>query len=76
MIMKVNYKPIALRDDYNGKSVISFNTETKRFSCSVGDKSIEPLTLRELEVLRDNLTDVLEMKGRYLFIKDYDNHTQ
>lgn len=68
-----DFKPIAVRDDRNGTTVISYDQKTKKFLVSVSGEILErPLTLKEIEVLRDNFNDILEMKGRYLFIKEYD----
>lgn len=66
------YTPIAVRDDIVGNTVISFNTETRDFILAVSGKMLGPVTLKEVEALTLNLQDVIEMKGRYLFIQDYD----
>lgn len=74
MIEKIikDFKPIAVRDDYHGKAVISYNIETQEFLLSVSGKLMDPINLKEITILRDNLNDVLEMRGRYHFIKEYD----
>lgn len=66
------YKPIAVRDDITGNTVISFNTETRDFILSVSGKMLGPLTTKELTTLNLNIGDVIEMKGRFLFIDSYD----
>ena len=68
------YTPIAVRDDRAGNTVISFNTETNLFLISVTGKLLGPLTLAEMKATRENFNDVIEMKGRYLFITEYDVH--
>jgi len=65
------YKPIAVRDDISGNTVISFNTETRDFVLAVSGKIMGPITMKEIKALRENLSDVIEMKGRYLYIKDF-----
>ncbi len=66
------YKPIAVRDDISGNTVISFSTENRDFILSVSGKMLGPLTSKELAALNANIADVIEMKGRYLFIESYD----
>ncbi len=68
------YKPIAVRDDIAGNTVISFSTENRDFILSVSGKLMGPLTLKEIKALQENIGDVIEMKGRYLFIKEFDVH--
>lgn len=65
------YKPIAVRDDISGNTVISFNAERRDFILAVSGKMLGPVTSKELAVLNDNISDVLEMKGRFLFIDSY-----
>jgi len=66
------YKPIAVRDDICGNTVISFNTETRDFILSVSGKLLGPVTVKEMSALRDNISDVIDMKGRFLYIDSYD----
>jgi uncharacterized protein (UPF0264 family) len=66
------FMPVAVRDDHNGNTVVSFNTETREFLLSVSGKLAGPFKIEELKVLRENINDVVEMRGRYMFIKDYD----
>lgn len=69
--MTEGFKPIAVRDDRQGNTVVSFNTETREFLLSVSGKLAGPFKLNELRALRENLNDVIDMEGRYLFIKEY-----
>ncbi len=66
-----NYRPIAVRDDFSGNTVISFNPETRDFILAVSGKLLGPLTSKEMGALNSNITDVLEMKGRFLFTDGY-----
>jgi hypothetical protein len=68
------YVPIAVRDDRLGNTVISHNTEKRDFLLSVSGKLAGPFSLNELKALIENIGDVIEMKGRYLYIKEYDAH--
>jgi hypothetical protein len=65
------YKPIAVRDDIAGNTVISYSTENRDFILAVSGKLMGPVTLKEIKALRENLNDVIELKGRYLFIKEF-----
>ena len=69
--MTEGYVPIAVRDDRSGNTVVSYNSETQEFLVSVSGKLAGPFKLNELKVLRENINDVIEMRGRYLFIKEY-----
>lgn len=66
------YVPVAVRDDRSGNTVISFSTEKRNFILAVSGKISGPFTLDEVKALKDNLEDIIEMKGRYLFISEYD----
>ena len=67
------YKPIAVRDDRSGNTVVSHNPEEGKYRLSVSGKLAGPYTMRELEVLRDNIADVIDMKGLPPhYLKDYD----
>jgi hypothetical protein len=71
--MTKGYRPIAVRDDRAGNTVISYNTEERKFLISVTGKLAGPFTMKELEALNANLNDIIEMKGSPpLFIQDYD----
>ena len=69
--MTKGYVPIAVRDDHMGNTVVSFNTEERKFLLSVDGKLAGPFTLNELKALNENINDVVSMKGMYLFIKEY-----
>lgn len=69
-----DYAPIAVRDDRSGNTVISYSTEHRDFILSVSGKLMGPISLNEIKALVENLKDVIEMRGQYLFIKDYDSH--
>lgn len=66
------YTPVAVRKNGLGMCVISHNPETKQFIVSVNGNISGPYTLREIEAARDNFTDLLDMRGMYLYIQDYD----
>lgn len=67
------YTPIAIRDDRSGNTVVSHNPIEGKYLVSVSGKLSGPYTMRELEVLKDNVQDVLDMKGLPPhYLKDYD----
>lgn len=66
------YRPVAVRDDFAGNTVVSFNTETRKFLLSVSGKLMGPIDLDEIKALLENLKDIVEMKGHYNYIKEYD----
>lgn len=67
------YCPIAVRDDRGGNSTVSYNPDEKKFIFSISGDVIErPLTIQEINLLKDNFEDIISMRGRYLFLKDYD----
>ena len=72
MDLTEGFLPIAVRDDRAGNTVISFNPETREFLLSVSGKLAGPFTKDEIMALRENIGDVVEMRGRYLFIEEYD----
>ena len=72
MDLTEGFLPIAVRDDRAGNTVISFNPDTREFLLSVSGKLAGPFKLTEIKALIENLRDVIEMKGRYLYIEDYD----
>lgn len=65
------YVPIAVRDDYAGNMTISFNTETNQFLVSTNGKLAGPYSLDELKIIKENISDVIEMDGMYLFLTKY-----
>lgn len=66
------FKPIAHREQ-RGMPVttISFNPVTKKFLLVVASKPAGPFSLDELKSLLANITDVIDLGGRYLFIDGY-----
>ena len=69
--MVEGFVPIAIRDDYGGNMTVSFNAETKKFLLSTNGKLAGPYSLEEIKVLKENLNDVIEMNGMYLFLTAY-----
>ncbi len=72
--MTKKFVPIAVRDDCAGNTVVSYDVEDEAFLVAISGKLLGPITLAEIKSLRDNLNDVIEMGGRYLFIKEYDTN--
>ena len=66
------YKPVAIRKNGLGNCVISYNTDDKSFIVSVNGKLSGPFVLGEIEAIRDNFSDLLEMRGMYLFMSHFD----
>jgi len=66
------YLPVAVRDDRNGTCVMSFNPVTKMFYFSVNEIAAGPYKLDELKSLRENIDDIVTMKGHFVFITAYD----
>jgi hypothetical protein len=64
--------PVAVRDDRNGNSVISFNPETRKFLLAVSGKLAGPMSLDELKALKENMVDVIDLKGRFIYLQGYD----
>jgi len=65
------FKPVAVRDDQFGTNVISFNPDTKTFYLVVNGVSMGPLDMRDLKGLKENICDVIDLKGRFVFIESY-----
>lgn len=70
--MEEQFKPIALRANHLGTCVISVWPDEKQFIVSVNGTVAGPFKLREIEAIRDNFNDLLEMNGQYLFLNDFD----
>lgn len=66
------WRTIAVRDDRQGKCVISFNRDTKTFYFSVNGSAAGPFNEKDLRQLMENIRDVLSMKGNFLYISEYD----
>lgn len=65
------FRPIAVRDDRMGTCVISFNPESKLFFLVTDGKGAGPFNLQELKALKENLTDVIDLKGRFIYLEEY-----
>jgi hypothetical protein len=78
LLVPQGFRPIAVRDDRQGKCVISFNLETKEFYLVVNSSTDKPpvgagpFTLNDLKQLVENVKDVIGLKGQYLFIEEYE----
>lgn len=70
------YRPVAVRQNGLGNCVISYWPAGKLFICSVNGALSGPYTIREIESLRDNFNDVIELNGSYLYISEYDIYGQ
>lgn len=71
------FKPVAVRDDQLGTCVISFNPDLKEFFLVVNGKGMGPVNLKDLKSLRENINDVIDLKGQFLYIESYNaNGTQ
>ena len=66
------YRPIAIRDDRMGACVVSYHHSKQRFFFAIDGKAAGPFTVNELKALVENLKDVIELKGRFIFIDEYD----
>lgn len=66
-----DYRPIAVRDDRMGTCVISYNHKLQRFYFAIDGKGAGPFSINELKALVENLKDVIDLKGRFIFIEDY-----
>jgi len=66
------FKPIAHRDQRGmPTTTISFNPATKKFLLVVAGKAGGPFSLDELKSLLANITDVIDLGGRYLYIDGF-----
>ena len=65
------YKPIAVRDNRWGLSVISYHPEKKLFLLVIDRKPAGPFTRMELEGLHENIKDVLNLRGHHLYIDGF-----
>lgn len=71
MLTPKGFKPIAVRDDRGGTCVVSYNPDTKEYFLAVGGKGAGPFTLNELKQLTANVTDVIDLRGVYIYIETY-----
>lgn len=66
------YKPIAHRDQRGmPKTTASFNPLIKKFLLVVAGKAAGPFSLDELKSLAANISDVIDLGGRYLYIDGF-----
>jgi len=65
------YKLIAVRQERFGTNEIYFHAELKRFVIYMNSKMSPPFTLDELKVIKENIDDVISMRGSYNYIEDY-----
>jgi hypothetical protein len=65
------FKPVAVRDDRLGTTVVSFDPDTKEFFIVVNGKQMGPLMLADIKCLRENLNDIIDLKGRFVYIESY-----
>ena len=68
-----DFRPIAVRDDRLGLCTISHNPNAAKdkFMVGINGKTAGPFSESELKALVENMKDVLSMRGRYLYIQDY-----
>ena len=66
-----DYKPIAVRDDRQGRCVISYSIARKQFYLTVNKVAAGPFNAKDLQQLMENIKDVLSMKGHFHYITDY-----
>lgn len=67
-----HYRPIAVRQNGLGNCVISYWPDEKLFLVSVNGKLSGPYTIREIEAIKENFTDVIDLRGSFLYISEYD----
>jgi hypothetical protein len=65
------FKPIAVRDDRLGTTVISYNPDTKEYILVVGEHSMGPLKKIDLKCLLENVKDVIDHEGHFIYIEEY-----
>lgn len=71
LLIPAGFTPIAVRDDKLGTTVISYNPDRKEYFIVVNDRTMGPLKKADLECLIENVKDVLDHKGPYLYIEEY-----
>jgi hypothetical protein len=71
-LVPAGYRPVAVRDDRQGKCVISFNRDLRLFYFTVNKASAGPFNEKDLRQLMENIKDVLSMKGSFHYIDGYD----
>jgi hypothetical protein len=72
MLIPQGYVPIAVRDDRQGNCVISYNTLNKKYFLVINGSGAGPFTLPDMKQMVENMKDVIDLKGRYIYIEDYD----
>lgn len=72
ILIPEGFRPIAVRDDRMGTCVISFHPERRLFFLVTDGKGAGPFKLNELKALVENLKDVIDLKGRFIYIEDYE----
>jgi hypothetical protein len=72
VLIPQGYSPIAVRDDRGGNCVISFNPAKKSYFMVINGQGCGPLSLEDMKQMVENMKDVIELKGMYVYIQDYD----
>ena len=72
MLIPKGFVPIAVRDDRGGNCVISYNTLNKKYFLVINGHGAGPFTLPDMKQMVENMKDVIDLKGRYIYIEDYD----
>ena len=72
LLIPEGFHPIAVRDDRMGTCVISFSPSRKRFYLVIDGQGAGPFDIQNLKALKENLADVIEMKGRFIYITEYE----
>jgi hypothetical protein len=62
------YLPVAVRDDRYGKCRVYHHPSINSYFLSVNGKILGPLNVAELRNIRENVDDVLELRGRYVYL--------
>lgn len=71
MLIPKGYVPIAVRDDRGGNCVISYNTSTRKYFLVINGSGAGPFSLPDMRQMVENMKDVIDLKGRYIYIEDY-----
>ena len=71
MLIPKGFRPIAVRDDRMGNCVISYHIGKKQYYVAINGQGMGPINLNDMRQLIENMKDVVDLKGRYIYIEDY-----
>ena len=76
ILIPQGFTPIAVRDDRQGTCVISYNPTTKaqeKYFIVVNGNGCGPMSLNDIKTMVENMKDVIDLRGKYNYIQDYDS---